>query len=167
MLGCRRSRASSLCGCGATSPQLMRMGWGRAETSAAVIPSPRNGGMERYSCNTRGQSQRRPRRDPRRPGARPTFCKKYRLGRSGETLECFAAHAAVAEPRCSTSFATSHLISNRYAILTAQRSHAADRTRATVIGKGGPVAPVLLWSAAQPSLALGLLAATGTRSLTR
>jgi len=29
-----------LCGCGATSPQLMRMGWGRAETSAAVIPSP-------------------------------------------------------------------------------------------------------------------------------
>ena len=34
-------------------------------------------------------------------------------------------------------------------------------------GKGGPVAPLLLWSAAQLSLALGLLAATGTRSLTR
>jgi hypothetical protein len=42
MLGWSRSPASIglLCGCGATSPQLMRMGWGRAETSAAVIPSP-------------------------------------------------------------------------------------------------------------------------------
>jgi hypothetical protein len=66
MLGGSRSPASIsvLCGCGATSPQLMRMGLGRAETSAAVIPSPRNGGMERCACNTRGQSQRRPRRDP-------------------------------------------------------------------------------------------------------
>src|SRR5246127_5364919 len=46
MLGWNRSPASIglLCGCGATSPRLMRMGWGRAETSAAVIPSPRSGG---------------------------------------------------------------------------------------------------------------------------
>jgi len=64
--------------------------------------------------------------------ARPTFCKKSRLRRSGGTLGCFAAHAAVAGPRCSASFATRHLTSNRYAILTAQRPHAADRTRATV-----------------------------------
>ena len=49
-----RQSISVLCGCGATSPELMGVGWGRAETSAAVIPSPRATGAWSGVRATRG-----------------------------------------------------------------------------------------------------------------
>ena len=44
---------------------VMRMGWGQGRIFGCRSSlRPARGGMERCACNTRGQSRRRPRRDP-------------------------------------------------------------------------------------------------------
>jgi hypothetical protein len=166
MLGWSRSRASLLCGCGATSPQLMRMGWGRAETSAAVIPSPRNGGHGAVFVQHAGSIRTATAPRSAETAGATNVLQKVSAGRVGRDpgMLCRTCSRRGAPMLHFVRYEPPYF--EPHAILTAQHSHALDRTRAIVIGKG-PVAPLLLWSAAQLSLALGLLAATGTRSLTR
>ena len=109
MLGWSRSPVSIglLCGCGATSPQLMRMGWGRAETSAAVIPSPVLAGAWSGVRATRGVNHNGDRAESRGSDNLPA--------------------ARVLRPRCSRRHLPAVLVARHFERLPAEhRAHRAS-----------------------------------------